>query len=139
MNDFKMRRLRDHASGAATLISEGCKITGVISGNGSFLISGEIEGDCDLEGTVTLAQNGFWKGTIKAETVIVSGTVEGDIKASGSVEISNTAKISGTVYANAIAVAEGAVVEGVVKTTGRDDPTEFVEKRQRDESAESDQ
>ena len=35
----------------------------------------------------------------------------------------------GTVSGEAIAVAEGAVVEGIMKTSGRADPTEFVEKR----------
>ena len=132
MSDSKLRRLRDRAGGAATLISEGCKITGTISGTGNYLVNGEIAGDCDIDGTVTLARNGFWKGVIRAESIIVAGTVEGDIEASGSVEISDTAKISGTVSGDAIAVAEGAVVEGVMKTSGRSDPTEFVEKRNPD-------
>ena len=102
----------------------------MISGSGNFLINGEIDGDCDIEGTVTLAKNGFWKGTIKAVDVIVSGSVEGDIVASGKVEITDTARISGTVSGEAIAVAEGAVVEGVMKTSGPAEPLEFVEKRQ---------
>lgn len=131
MNESKRRRLRDRTSGAATLINEGCKITGLIGGNGDFLINGEIDGDCDIDGTVTLAQNGFWRGTIKAETVIVSGRVEGDIEALGKVEITASAKIVGTVRGEAIAVAEGAVVEGVMKTTGQSAPQEFVEKRQK--------
>ena len=129
MNDSKSRRMRDRSSGAATLISEGCKITGLISGDGDFLISGEIDGDCDLAGTVTLARSGLWSGTIKAGNVIVSGQVDGDIIAAGKVEITDTAKITGTVAGEAIAVAEGAVVEGVMKTTGRAKPQEFVEKR----------
>ncbi len=129
MNEAKRRRLRDRSSGAATLINEGCKITGVIGGSGDFLISGEIEGDCDIDGTVTLARNGLWRGLIKAGTVIVSGHVEGDIVAAGKVEIAASAKIVGTVSGDAIAVAEGAVVEGVMKTTGQADPVEFVEKR----------
>ncbi len=129
MNDSQSRRLRDRSSGAATLISEGCKITGLISGDGDFLISGEIDGDCDLAGTVTLARSGLWSGTIKAGNVIVSGQVDGDIIAAGKVEITDTAKITGTVAGEAIAVAEGAVVEGVMKTTGRAEPKEFVEKR----------
>jgi cytoskeletal protein CcmA (bactofilin family) len=129
MNDSKSRRMRDRSSGAATLISEGCKITGLISGDGDFLISGEIDGDCDLAGTVTLARSGLWSGTIKAGNVIVSGQVDGDIIAAGKVEITDTAKITGTVAGEAIAVAEGAVVEGVMKTTGRAEPKEFVEKR----------
>ena len=130
MSESKMRRMRDRSSGPATLISEGCKITGTVTGSGDFMINGEIDGDCDLAGSVTLAEKGFWKGTLKAGTIVISGTVEGDIEASGSVEISNSARISGTVSGASIAVAEGAIIEGVMKTTNRTDPHEFVEKRQ---------
>jgi cytoskeletal protein CcmA (bactofilin family) len=132
MNDSRLRRLRDLKSDSATLISEGCKISGLITGSGDFLINGEIEGDCDLSGTVTLAANGLWKGSIKAGNIIVAGHVEGDIAADGKVEITDTARITGTVAAAAIAVAEGAVVEGVMKTTGSANPVEFVEKRKGD-------
>jgi cytoskeletal protein CcmA (bactofilin family) len=132
MNDSQSRRLRDRSAGPATLISEGCKISGLITGNSDFQISGEIDGDCDLEGTVTLAKDGIWTGIIKAGNVIVAGQVEGDIVASGMVEITETARISGTVSGEAIAVAEGAVVEGVMQTTGRSEPQEFTEKRQDD-------
>lgn len=132
MNDSRLRRLRDKSSGSATLINEGCKITGTITGSGSYLINGEVDGDCDLEGTITLANNGLWKGTIKAADVIVAGHVEGDIVAAGKVEITDSARITGTVSGEAIAVAEGAVVEGVMKTTGPVEPLEFVEKRQED-------
>jgi cytoskeletal protein CcmA (bactofilin family) len=51
------------------------------------------------------------------------------------VEIADTAKITGTVSGEAIAVAEGAVVEGVMKTTGRSDPQEFIEKRDLDDES----
>ena len=132
MNETKRRRLRDRASGAATLINEGCKITGLIGGNGDFLINGEIDGDCDISGTVTLARDGRWRGTIKADAVIVSGHLEGDILAAGKVEITAAARIEGTVSGEAIAVAEGAVVEGVMKTTSQTEPLEFVEKRDPD-------
>lgn len=132
MNDSQSRRLRDRSAGPATLISEGCKISGLITGDSDFQISGEIDGDCDLDGTVTLAKDGIWTGTIKAGNVIVAGQVEGDIVASGKVEITESARISGTVSGEAIAVAEGAVVEGVMQTTGRSEPQEFVEKRQGD-------
>lgn len=134
MNESKTRRLQDKVAGPATLISEGCRITGTISGEGDFMVSGEIDGDCNLDGCLTVSANGLWKGTINATTVIVAGTVEGNIVASGSVEISNTAKITGTVSGEAIAVAEGAVVQGKMKTTGKTDPVEFVEKRKADKS-----
>lgn len=130
MNESRLRRLRDKAPGAATLINEGCKIVGTITGSGSYLVNGEVDGDCEVAGTVTLADNGLWKGTIHAENVIVAGRVEGDIVAGGKVEITSSARITGTVSGEAIAVAEGAVVEGVMKTTGPTGPLEFVEKRQ---------
>lgn len=132
MNDTRRRRLRDNTSGAATLINEGCKITGLIGGTGDFLVTGEVDGDCDISGTVTLARDGRWLGTIKADSVIVSGNVEGDIQARGKVEITSSARIVGTVSGDAIAVAEGAVVEGAMKTTSQSDPVEFVEKRELD-------
>ena len=129
MNENRKRRLRDRSGGPATLVSDGCRIEGIVSGNGSFHLAGEIEGDCDFGGTVTLASTAHWKGTIRAADVIVAGRVDGDIVASGHVEISHTARISGTVSAQAIAVSEGAVVEGIMRTTGQSRPTDFVEKR----------
>ena len=130
MGDSKLRRIRDRSSGPATLISEGCKVTGALSGTGDFMVNGEVDGDCDIEGSLTLAPDGRWRGTMKAGAIIVAGTVEGDVVSTGSVEIVATARINGTVTGESIAVAVGAVVEGVMKTTGRGQPTEFVEKRQ---------
>lgn len=132
MGENRLRRLRDRTTGPATLISEGCTIEGHIRGAGEFLINGRVEGDCDVDGTVTLARNGLWVGTLRARNVIIAGQVDGDIVADGSVEIADTARIAGTVTGEAIAVAEGAVVEGVMQTTGRAEPTEFVEKRATD-------
>lgn len=130
MNTKQLRRLRDRSAGPASLISEGSKITGELSGNGDFMISGEVEGDCDLSGTVTLTRKGFWKGRLKAGAVIIAGRVDGDVICDGHIEISNTANISGTVTGGAIAVAEGAVVQGTMKTTAAEKPVEFVEKRE---------
>ena len=132
MNESRLRRLRDRSTGAATLISEGCKVMGTLTGDCDFQVNGEVDGDCEIESTLVLAKNGLWTGTIRAADVIVAGHVEGDIIATGHVEITNTARITGTVSGGAIAVAEGAVVEGVMKTTVQPQPTEFVEKRQSD-------
>ncbi len=129
MNESRFRRFRDRPSSAPTLINQGCRVTGTITGSGDFQISGEVDGDCDVEGAVILAPDGYWQGTIKAGNVIVSGHVEGDIVASGKVEIAESARITGTVTGEAIAVAEGAVVEGIMKTTGQAEPQEFIEKR----------
>jgi len=129
MIESRLRRTRDKSSGKATLINEGCKISGEITGSGDFMISGQVLGDADVSGTISVTASGYWQGSIQADDVIVAGHVEGDIIAGGKVEITNTARISGTVTGEAIAVAEGAVVEGVMRTTGKEEPLEFIEKR----------
>ena len=133
MSDSNRRRFRDLSSGAPTLINAGCRITGVISGQGDYQVSGEVDGDCEIDGTATLARDGYWHGTIQADNVVISGHVEGDIIAAGKVEIAQTARITGTVSGEAIAVAEGDVVEGVMKTTGQPQPVGFIEKRDEDD------
>ena len=130
MSDKNNRRLRDIAAGPGTLISEGCKIEGLVTGTGNFMINGEVEGECDIDGSITIVKGGHCKGVVKANSIIVAGTVDGDIIANGQVEISSTAKISGTVTGEAIAVAEGAIVEGIMKTTGNNEPHGFIEKRE---------
>ncbi len=72
----------------------------------------------------------FQAGRLFPGRVIVAGTIEGDIYAADGVEIGDTARVSGSVSGASIAVAEGAIVEGVMQTTGQDKPTEFIEKRQ---------
>ena len=134
MSESSKRRFHDKITGPATLISEGYKLAGIISGDGDFLVSGEVDGDCDLTGSLTISPSGFWKGKIKAAAVIVAGTIEGDILSGGRVEISDTARITGTVTGEAIAVAEGAVVQGKMKTTGNIEPVEFQEKRKQEKS-----
>ncbi len=133
MTEPNKRRLRDAAVGQGTLISASCRIEGLVTGSGNFMIDGEVEGELDIDGSVTLTGSGSCKGVLKADSVIVAGTVDGDIVASGQVEISKTARISGTVSGEAIAVAEGAVVEGVMKTTDKGEPHGFVAKREEDD------
>lgn len=128
MNAFK-RRIQDSASGPATYIAPSTKINGTISGKGAYVFCGRIEGDCDIEGPVTLASDGHWIGTIKASDVVVAGTVEGDVVAKQRVEIAGTAKITGSLSGHSIAVAEGAVIEGEIKVVSGSAPVKFDEKR----------
>lgn len=124
------RRIQDAAHGAATYISASTKIVGTITGQGAYVFCGTVEGDCDIEGPLTLAKDGHWRGTMKATDLVVAGTVEGDVVARQRVEISGTARVTGSLSGNSIAVAEGAIIEGEIKVTSGDAPIKFQEKRQ---------
>jgi cytoskeletal protein CcmA (bactofilin family) len=123
------RRIQDSAKGPTTYIASGSKIVGSLSGKGSYVFCGEVEGDCDIEGPVTLAESGRWKGTLKATDVVIAGSVDGDVIASQRVEISGSARIAGSLSGLSIAVAEGAIIEGEIKVTTGKGPTQFEEKR----------
>ena len=90
---------------STTLISDGASFNGVFSGDSDFLVNGSVEGNCDVSGTVTIAEGGSWSGSIVAANVIVAGRVSGDILSAGQVEIGRTALIEGVVTGEKIALA----------------------------------
>jgi cytoskeletal protein CcmA (bactofilin family) len=124
------RRISDSPAGPTTYIAPSTKIVGTITGQGPYVFCGTVEGDCDINGPVTLADGGRWHGTLKATDIIVGGVVEGDVVARQRVEIAGTARVSGSLSGNSIAVAEGAVIEGEIKVTSGEQPVRFEEKRQ---------
>jgi len=128
MKAFK-RRINDSAKGPTTFIAKGSKLTGKLTGEGAYVFCGEMEGDCDIQGPVTLAEGGHWTGTLRATEVVIAGIVEGDVIATKRVEIAGSARIVGSLSGHSIAVAEGAVIEGEIKVANGDDPQQFQEKR----------
>lgn len=128
MNRFK-RRIQDSTSGPVTYIAPSAKIVGSIAGQGPYVFCGTVEGDCDIDGPVTLAAGGRWQGTLRGTDVIVAGTVDGDVVAKERVEIAGSARINGSLSGHSIAVAEGAVIEGEIRVTSGDPAVTFQEKR----------
>ena len=129
MLKFK-RRIQDGANGPTTYVAASTTIVGTISGQGTYVFCGTVEGDCDIDGPLTLAESGRWKGMLKATDIVVAGTVEGDVVAKQRVEILGSARVTGSLAGNSIAVAEGAIIEGEIKVMSGSAPTTFQEKRQ---------
>ena len=104
------RRIRDTSGGPTTYMAPSTKIVGSITGQGPYVFCGTVEGECDIDGPVTLAEGSRWKGTLKAADIVVAGTVEGDVVSRQRVEILGTERITGSLTGHSIAVAEGAVI-----------------------------
>ena len=129
MTRNRLRRILDDAGETTTLIGEGSTFRGDFTGKGSFIIGGAIVGDCDIDGTVTLAAGGSWEGHLRARDVVIAGRVRGEVTAQGKLEIGATARVEGTIAGAEIAIAEGAVIEGGMHVTGGARVTRFTEKR----------
>lgn len=124
------RRIQDSTNGPTTYIAASTTIVGSISGKGAYVFCGSVEGDCDIDGPLTLAEGGRWKGILKATDIVVAGVVEGDVAATQRVEILGSARVTGSLSGHSIAVAEGAIIEGEIKVASGSAPTTFQEKRQ---------
>ena len=123
------RRIQDSANGPTTYVAASTTIVGTITGKGAYVFCGSVEGNCDIDGPLTLAAGGRWKGIVKATDIVVAGVVEGDVIAQQRVEILGTARITGSLSGNSIAVAEGAIIAGEIKVMNGATPTTFHEKR----------
>jgi cytoskeletal protein CcmA (bactofilin family) len=130
----KFRRFMDSTSESTTLLGEGTRFVGQFSGRGHFVVCGEVEGDCELEGSLTIAVDGRWNGTIRAENVVIAGQVNGEVQATGQLEVAASARVTGSLTGSSIAIAEGAIIEGGVNVSGNNDPIAFNEKRSETES-----
>ena len=127
---LKLKRRIQDSNGPTTYVAASTKIVGTITGQGAYVFCGTVEGDCDIDGPLTLAAGGRWKGTMKATDIVVAGTVDGDVVAKQRVEILGSARVTGSLAGNSIAVAEGAIIEGGIQVTSGAAPSTFQEKRQ---------
>jgi len=113
-----------------TVIGEGSVVVGNLSGQGPFIVSGEVHGDGELPGGLTLSVTGRWYGDIRARRARVAGKIIGCLTVEDELEIGNAAEIRGTVRARTIAIARGAIVDGEIEITSRTPIVEFEEKRE---------
>ena len=111
---------RQSKSSGAGLIAKGMTVRGDISGNTDIEVHGEVVGDSNVNANVLIAAGGVWRGKLTARSVTVAGQVIGGVRASGDVEIAASARIEGTVTGGAIAVQQGAIVDGELKTISKE-------------------
>jgi cytoskeletal protein CcmA (bactofilin family) len=123
------RRMADSLGDPATIIGQDIEIDGKLSGRGHFLILGTVIGDSVLDGPVTIAESARWEGALCAVDVVIDGEIIGAVVASGKIEIRPSARIFGTVTGASVAIAEGAIIEGEMKTSTDIDVQRFIEKR----------
>jgi cytoskeletal protein CcmA (bactofilin family) len=132
LGERKKRRLLDAMGEPATIIGRGAQFHGQLRCAGHLLVLGTVVGDCEANGSVTLAESGSWTGLLCGIDLIVAGSVDGDVVAGDRVEIRPGARISGSVTAARIAIAAGAIVDGELRSTAPTDVHRFEEKRGRD-------
>ncbi|MGN0131800.1 MAG: polymer-forming cytoskeletal protein [Lachnospiraceae bacterium] len=100
--------LKGEAADETAIITNGMKVTGDISSQGSLDVLGAVKGNIEILGKLNIS--GEVEGnSIAAEVFADSANITGEIHASGSVKVGQSSVIIGNIFANS------AVIAGAVK------------------------
>jgi cytoskeletal protein CcmA (bactofilin family) len=96
-----------------TLVDAAADFEGKLTGKDAR-IQGRFKGDIQLTGRLHLVEGCKVDAKLKADTIEIAGEFQGELVAR-SLVLLEKAKVSGTVTAQAIAVKEGAQLNGAVQ------------------------
>jgi len=112
-----------------TIVGAGARLEGNVVSAGSLRIDGQVKGQINADGDVTLAPQSQVEADIRAQNVSVAGRFKGDVNVDGDLTIDAGAKITGSVRASTVTI--GGELEGNIeaahgrtschRSSGRDD------------------
>jgi cytoskeletal protein CcmA (bactofilin family) len=119
----------DQLGSSPTFVAEGCHVTGDVETGGPLVVCGSIRGDGRIGGALSMTSRAQWEGEIHALAAVIAGRISGKLVVEKKLEIGATAVIHADIVASSIAIAKGAVIDGVVTVTSGQPVVEFEEKR----------
>jgi cytoskeletal protein CcmA (bactofilin family) len=129
MSEEPKRRLADRLGMSPTVISESTTVVGDVVTHGPLMVSGHVQGNGRIGGTLSVGKSAHWEGDITAKQAVLAGKVTGKIVVEDKLEISSSAVIHGEIVAKILAIANGARIEGEVTVTSGKPILKFEEKR----------
>ena len=129
MSEEPKRRLADRLGVSPTVIAENTTVMGDIETRGPLMVSGNVQGNGKIGGTLSVGKTAHWIGDISARQAVLAGRVTGRIVIEEKLEISSSAVITGEIVAKVLAIANGARIEGEVTVTSGKPILKFEEKR----------
>lgn len=97
------------------VLSSGVSIKGSVRFQKELVIDGEIEGQIDSGGSLTIGVNAKVVGDIQTKSIIVNGTVEGNITAEERCELRARCSVIGDIESPRLVVDEAATFIGSAK------------------------
>lgn len=125
----RRRRTLDRAGAFHNVLGVGSVFRGGLTGAENSIVYGTVEGDGEIQGSLVLAPGSYWKGVVTATHVLVAGRVDGDVVAHEKLELAPSAHVVGNLTSRRIAIAEGAVCEGMIHALQDAATTHFSERR----------
>ncbi|MDD9266689.1 polymer-forming cytoskeletal protein [Paenibacillus sp. GCM10023248] len=95
-----------------TLIGGSTICEGKIMSEASLRIEGQMQGDIECAGDITIGENAVVHSNIQARDVIVAGKVKGNIQTKGKLIVTSSGVLVGNIDVRSFVIQEGGVFQG---------------------------
>jgi cytoskeletal protein CcmA (bactofilin family) len=95
-----------------TIVGRDTQIKGTITGVSGMRIDGNIEGNIETQGEISIGEMATVVADIKAKAVVVAGSVKGNVTAEEKIEIMSSGKIEGEIVSATLVINEGGQFNG---------------------------
>ena len=99
-------------NGEVTIVGATAKLEGNVVSAGSLRIDGNVKGQINADGDVTLSPQSQVEADIRAQNVTVAGRFKGTISVKGKAHLARGGRIDGNITSKTLVVEEGGVFHG---------------------------
>ena len=99
-------------NGEVTIVGAGARLEGNVVSAGNLRIDGQVKGQINAEGDVSLSPQSQVEADIRAQNVSVAGRFKGNIQVKGKAHLARGGRIDGNITSKTLVVEEGGVFHG---------------------------
>jgi cytoskeletal protein CcmA (bactofilin family) len=99
-------------NGEVTIVGAGARLEGNVVSAGNLRIDGQVKGQINAEGDVSLSPQSQVEADIRAQNVSVAGRFKGSILVKGKAHLARGGRIDGDITSKTLVVEEGGVFHG---------------------------
>jgi cytoskeletal protein CcmA (bactofilin family) len=100
------------ARGLVGYLYKGSRVSGQLTFQGSARIEGNVDGEIECHGTLTIGERAEVRAKISGDVVVIRGKVEGNVVAKEKVELVAPARLFGDIDTPRLVITEGVVFDG---------------------------
>ena len=104
-------RMADN-NGEVTIVGAGARLEGNVVSAGNLRIDGQVKGQINADGDVTLSPQSQVEADIRAQNVSVAGKFKGNVIVKGKAHLARGGRIDGNITSKTLVVEEGGVFHG---------------------------
>ena len=106
------------STGGGTIIGESIVVKGRMVSREELQLNGELQGELEMDGRLTIGAKGKLSANVKAKEVIVAGSMKGNVEAAERLVLRKGAHLEGDVKTAGIVIEDGAYFKGGIDITG---------------------